>query len=238
MKVAAYSGTRNLYKGMVAAYKSLLMHSDVDQIYLLIEDDEFPYELPDCVTTVNVSNQREFWMSGPNSVSKFTYMALVRSTYAKMFPWLDKILSLDVDTIVEQDVSELWDIGLEGYYFSASKEYTKSNDKKIYTNIGVCLYNLKELRDGKVDEVIYELNSNRYPYLEQDVFNYLCQGKILLMDSMYNATVFTDRCDSTKIIHYAGYSDWQHYEPVRRYGRYPLEEVMKQHKKMCHGDDV
>ena len=46
LRVAAYCGTRNLYKDMVPAVKSLLVNSNVDKIYLLIEDDQFPYKLP------------------------------------------------------------------------------------------------------------------------------------------------------------------------------------------------
>lgn len=227
MKVAAYSGTRNLYTGMISAYKSLLMNSDVDLIYLLIEDDEFPSELPDCVKTVNASGQKKHWDDTPNATSKFTYMALARATYMEMFPWLDKILSLDVDTIVEQDISDLWDLDLTGYYFSATPEVARTNEKSIYTNIGVCLYNLKELRDGKADEVIAALETNRFRYLEQDAFNYACQGKILPMDNSYNVTVFTGACKNPKIMHFAGYTDWDHDWRVRKYRNIPLDEVMK-----------
>ena len=35
MKVAVYTGTRNLYSDMLPALNSLLVHSDVDKIYLL-----------------------------------------------------------------------------------------------------------------------------------------------------------------------------------------------------------
>lgn len=45
-RAAAYCGTRNLYQDMIPAIKSLLLNSNVDKIYLLIEDDEFPYPLP------------------------------------------------------------------------------------------------------------------------------------------------------------------------------------------------
>jgi len=46
MRAAVYCGTRNLYKNMVIAAKSLLIHSNVEKIYFLIEDDIFPYEVP------------------------------------------------------------------------------------------------------------------------------------------------------------------------------------------------
>ena len=56
MRTAVYTGTRNLYPFMVAAAKSLLIHSNVEKIYFLIEDDVFPYELPSEIVTINVSN--------------------------------------------------------------------------------------------------------------------------------------------------------------------------------------
>ena len=56
MKAAVYGGTRNVYRNMLAPMKSLLMNSDVDKIYFLIEDDEFPYPLPKEVECINVSN--------------------------------------------------------------------------------------------------------------------------------------------------------------------------------------
>lgn len=43
MKTAVYTGTKNLYPHMIPAIKSLLFNSDVDIIYLLIEDDVFPF---------------------------------------------------------------------------------------------------------------------------------------------------------------------------------------------------
>jgi hypothetical protein len=42
---------------MIPSMKSLLIHSDVEKIYFLIEDDEFPYELPPEVECINVKNQ-------------------------------------------------------------------------------------------------------------------------------------------------------------------------------------
>ena len=56
MRAAVYNGTRNLYENMLAAAKSLLVHSNVEKIYFLIEDDIFPYDLPPEIECINVSN--------------------------------------------------------------------------------------------------------------------------------------------------------------------------------------
>ena len=40
--------------------------------------------------------------------SSFTYLAMMRAALAKLFPDIDRILSLDVDTIIDQNISDLW----------------------------------------------------------------------------------------------------------------------------------
>lgn len=236
MKVAAYTGTRNLYDDMIPAFTSLLINSDVDKVYLLIEDDEFPIKLPDKVESINVKNQTYFRADGPNMKSKFTYMAMMRATFALMFPQYDKILSLDVDTIVDKDISELWDIDLGDYYFAAVPEPDRCAGGKyyfspVYTNIGVALYNLEKLRsDNLLQNVIMNLNHKYYQFLEQDAFNEFCQGHIIKLPNMYNCTnyceyPFTDWCDDPKIIHYAGIRNWSKLPYIEKY-RQRLNEVM------------
>ena len=56
MRAAVYSGTRNIYKRMLTSAKSLLIHSNVEKIYFLIEDDDFPYQLPTEIECINISN--------------------------------------------------------------------------------------------------------------------------------------------------------------------------------------
>ena len=105
MRTAVYTGTRNLYPYMISAAKSLLIHSNVEQIYFLIEDDVFPYDLPPKTHTINVSNQQYFKKDGPNFKSEFTYMALIRVALTKILQE-DIVLSLDVDTIVNENISD------------------------------------------------------------------------------------------------------------------------------------
>ena len=234
-KVAVYTGTKNLYRMMVPAVKSLLTNSDVDDIYLYIEDDVFPkeYGMPEeIVHVVNCKDQKYFKPDGPNMKSKFTYMALMRAAMAKEFENLDRILALDVDTIVVDDISKLWDLPLgDKYYLAASEEPGATEIKDIpYYNIGVCLYNLEKLRDGKCDEVIEALNTKEYKYMEQDAFSELCQGAIYDMPSMYNSCDFTKPCSKPKIAHFAGYKKWDGRTIVEQYMKSPWKEVMKYRK--------
>ena len=209
MKAAVYCGTRNLYEDMIPAVKSLLCNSDVDRIYLLIEDDVFPYELPDCVTCINVSEQTYFRRDGPNFQNGWTYMVLMRAALHRVFPELDTILSLDVDTIVAKDISDLWDLDLSDCYLAGVREPHKSINR-LYVNAGVILLNLKKLREtGKGDELIDSLNSKHYAFNEQDCINALCQGGILQIPGDYNSSNWTEPTTTPKIVHFAAIKNYQ-----------------------------
>ena len=232
MKVAAYCGTRNLYPHMEVAVKSLLCNSDVDKVYILAEDDKLPYKLPEEVEVLNVSNQEYFLPESPNMTSKFSYMALMRAALPLVFPEHDKILSLDVDTIVKKDISMLWDIPLDGYYFAACHEKHRSYDDYLYCNHGVVLFNLYALRyAGKAEEVINVLNRCRFRWVDQDVLNYLCQGRIKDLSSEYNVNDWTERPNVVRILHYAGIKEWFNQPVYLEYKNMPWDEVLAWRKE-------
>ena len=208
MKHAVYTGSRNLYADMVTCCKALLRNSDVDRIWLLVEDDEFPYELPPEITAIDVSGQTFFDPDGPNMGSRYTYLAMMRAALCHVLPGVDKVLSMDCDTIAVRDVSSVWDTPMDGCYFAAARERHRCYEGLLYTNTGVALYDLDYLRQGKADEVIDCLNRRRYTWVEQDVFNYLCQGRIALMDGNYNANDWTEHPDP-RLLHFAGHADWR-----------------------------
>lgn len=235
MKAAVYSGTRNLYKSMVAAAKSLLIHSDVEKIYFLIEDDQFPYELPSEIECINVSNQTFFNKNGPNYKTSWTYMALMKAAYSKIFPQLDTILSLDVDTIINENISDLWNIDISKYYIAAVKEPQKSYGDFIYINIGVALFNLKKIRnDKKDDEIIHLLNSIKLNYPEQDCINILCQNYIYPLSPNYNITNYTIGATHKKIIHYAAVKNWQDLPLFQKY----YQTEIQRNKKDIYNLDI
>lgn len=220
-KVAVYCGTQNLYEDMIVAAKSLLANTKMDCIYFIIEDDAFPYELPDsCIKCINVKNYNFFKKDGPNYKSKWTYMVLMRAALTKILPDEDLVLSLDVDTIVDHDISELWRLPMENYYIAAARETYKSTGSRLYINMGVALLNLKKWRKDKLDdEIVYCLNNFHYAANEQDCINDKCQGSILELAPKYNFCDFTDSKIVTipYITHYAGVTDWNTSDLVIKY---------------------
>ena len=179
MKAAVYFGSREIYYDMVASYKSLLVNSDVDKIYLLIEDNEFPFELHPAVETINISKlvPTLFNPESPNYGSNWTYIGLIRSALTKVFPQLDRILSIDCDTVVLNDISELWDIDLDDYYVAGVKEPVLSQQHGyLYINAGVTMWNLKKLREDCMDDqMIYSLNVRMFSMKSAKVTFWNCR---------------------------------------------------------------
>lgn len=233
MKAAVYTATRNLYKHMLPAIKSLICNSDVEHIYLIIEDEKFPYEVPDICEVIDLSGQNFFDHNGPNMNSRYTYMAMIRAALSKILPVsLDRVLSLDVDTIVDRDISDLWDLPIDDCYFAAAHEWHETTNKFIYTNVGVCLFNLTKLRDGKADEIIHILNTRRYEWLEQDVMNMLCQGYIYDMPAEYNDEYFTETVTEPKIIHHIGNNDrLPGFPDVQKYAAMSFEDALNKRRQ-------
>lgn len=225
MRYVVYNGSREIYANMVSAAKSLLAHTKVDKVFFLVEDDVFPFPLPPVIETRNVSRLiREYFKpGGPNYSSRWTPLGLARWMLTKVFPDLDQILAIDADTIVMQDVKELFDLPMDGYYFAGAKEPVLTQNRGyLYINAGVMLCNLRKLREDKKDaEIISALNNRHFFFIGQDAMNELCRGNILAISSDYNACGFTEAANNKKILHFAGDREWVDGELATRYRDMP-----------------
>lgn len=234
MRHALYTGTRNIYEDMETCAKSLVANSAVDVVHFLIEDSEFPHELPPIVRCHDVSEQAFFPQGGPNMTSSFSYMALMRAALCHVLPDVDTVLSLDCDTICRRDVTAIWDLPIGQCYFAATPEWHRSKNGLQYCNAGVTLFNLKKLRDGKADECIDALNRRRFTWVDQDVMNYLCQGHICEMPTWYNSNHWTDKGvdKDPAIIHYAGKKrdDWINEPDSMFWRKVTWDEAMIRHE--------
>lgn len=233
IKAAAYSGTRNLYADMIPAVKSLLANSSVDRVHLLIEDDQFPYWLPDCVTVRNVSGQTYFPPDGANTNCPWTYMVLMKVALAQEFPEYDRILSLDVDTIVEKNIDGIWGTDLDGYYLAAVHDTGRPNDPEYY-NGGVMYLNLEQLRHDGMDKALIDaLNRRRYAFCEQEAISELCRGHIQRLPGDYNASAWTEPTLNPLIHHYAAVRNWSTEWRVKAWRDLPWADVLKRRE---HGN--
>ena len=199
---------------MVTAAKSLAANSSVEKIYFLIEDDKFPEALPPLIETINISGQQWFPQGGPNMTSQFTYMALCRACYGSILPEdLDKVLQLDVDTIVADNIDELWDIDMGAKWIIACEEKNNNYWKPWgmeYFNVGVAMFNLKEIRKCGIEkDIVKWLNTDQTRFVEQDAWNkFGAPRKFIRMDTRFNECYCNGFTDHPAIVHYAGFKDW------------------------------
>lgn len=255
---AVYSGSRNLYPHMVTAAKSLIANSPVGRVWFLIEDEEFPHELPDIISTIDVSGQEWFHPKSANIKTGFTYMSLLRVCYTKLIPSAERILQLDVDTVVVDDISELWRLNMGDAWLAAVREPPRyigegDNRRRIdykpwgedYFNIGVAVFNLRQIaKDGQDDWLIHVLNTEHMRWIDQDAWNKYHKRRYIDLPTRYNESMVTGYTDNPAIIHFAGYgnawidpSDQKHreiprLEHLRKYSEMEWAEAMERHEKI------
>lgn len=187
-----------------------------------------------------------------------TYFRLLMPELMKNY---QKVLYLDSDLILNADPAELYQTDVEEYLLAAAhdadtaglyngfepnKKAYMDNVLKIqnpfaYFQAGVILFNLEKFRKTyTTDEMLRFAASNKWELLDQDVLNYLAQGRYKAVDMAWN--VMTDwrgiripqiisrapkylydeymaAHNAPKIIHYAGPDKpWQ--QPHSDYAEY------------------
>ena len=173
-------------------------------------------------------------------ITKETYF---RYMIAEVLPNIDRVLYLDGDTIVNADISELFDTDLTTYYCAGVSDiYIESVGYKktlgidgLYINAGVILFNLDEMRKTNAAEKLFKLTAeNKYKYQDQDAINVAFAGKIKELDCIYNfkcdhQKAFSEKVHSAKIVHYVGPS-----KPWKKFTLNRLKRLYFKYKKLSH----
>jgi len=130
---------------------------------------------------------------------RYTEAASFRLLLPELLPEYEKIVYIDCDVIVRQDVEKLYretDLGDNwlGVVYEAAIEQQAERFRAIgcdparYFNSGFLLMNLAAMRKEKVTERLLE--ACRVPYLEfpdQDALNQVCLGHVLPLSPVYNS---------------------------------------------------
>lgn len=108
-----------------------------------------------------------------------------------------KVIYLDCDLIVLDDIADLFacqtgEAAISGinnfmnrnvYYYI--KDTLKLEPEK-YVNCGVLVINSKKYTEQKIKEKFLQLVKNNYRFLDQDIINIICYGKITLLPDKWN----------------------------------------------------
>ena len=207
-----YALTRNVYHKLLPSIRSLMATNPKAKVYILCEDDEFPFELPCDATIINVAEQEYFPPYGVNYNNQFTYINLLKVCYPQILK-CNKVIHLDIDTIINDTLEPLWKTDLKGKWFGAVPEYQGRYKPfgDLYYNMGVAVINLQRMRQDNIVEPMREyLNTVRQPWADQDAWNKyaIIQGKAVTVDTRYNENCMTGYTDNPAIVHYCSIGDW------------------------------
>lgn len=153
----------------------------------------------DCFTNIHIHNKH---------ISRAAFFRLNVCQYIPE----EKCIYLDSDTIVTEDLTELYDHDISEYYLAGCRDIwidmlsapelehrrqaTHIPDFRKYVNSGVLLFNLRKMRAEKIHEKLIEHAAFDYPYEDQDILNVCCYGHILRLPTKWNnftAAVGRDR---------------------------------------------
>lgn len=128
-----------------------------------------------------------------------TTAALLKFRLANLFPELDKILYLDGDVIVRDDLIALYGYELGNNYVAAVRDlpqvlYDKQQlgaeiSGRDYFNSGVMLLNLKKMRDEDAESRLIETKKSYadQSLMDQNILNIVFNGAVLQLPFVYNA---------------------------------------------------
>lgn len=208
-----YALTRNVYEWLLPSIKSLAEYNPKARVFILCEDDSLPLDLPVDVEIINVSEQEFVPDIGANRSKAFGgYINHLKVCYSSLLP-VNKVIHLDIDTIVCDSLDGLWKTDVSGKWFAAVPEsqkwYKPFGDR--YYNMGVALFNLAQLRKDNVrDDMIKYLMTTNQPFADQNAWNKFGteQSKISRLDLRYNESRVTGTTDNPAVVHFCSYPDW------------------------------
>ena len=174
----------------------------------------------------------------------FKYTMYFRLFLDKILPKnIEKILYLDPDIIVNDDIENLYKIYLENFYLGAIEEDFENNNKKRlkienknYYNSGVLLINLKLWRENdisnKILHFIKNLDFEKILYPDQDIINLFFKDyEIKKLDPKWNIhaeylILNNYYVEDFKIMHFSGSNKPWNYSCLHPYKNYYFKYLL------------
>lgn len=188
------------------------------------------------VTKVDVTEiyEKEF-LNCANEKAYCTPYTLLR-LFADLIPNMpDKLLYLDIDMMIGNDISELYNKDIENYEYAAVREkYGSKIIRPDYINAGMLLLNMKKIKETKLLEKARELiKTKKMLFADQDAI-FRSTTKKLLLPRKYNEQSSFKRKD-TVVCHFCKRLLLFPYPRIENYKQWNVEEVHSVLK--CHNFD-
>lgn len=199
----------------------VILHKDISEENIVTLKSEFTRDFC-CLNFIDMNpiiKGEKFYVGSRLSVE----------TYFRLFlPWIltdkSKVIYLDCDMIVNRDISELWNVNLNGYLLAATRDcgiigfcYNNNFDRREYTErilkisnmdnylqAGVLVMNLDAFREKfTLDQIRNIIINNKYRHHDQDILNIICDGQVLFLDQRWDFIIENKKLKMVKSIRMA-----------------------------------
>ncbi|WP_152398618.1 glycosyltransferase family 8 protein [Paenibacillus cellulositrophicus] len=165
-------------------------------------------------------------LSGTGSIDRWTWGSLYRLLLPAVVP-AERVIYLDCDVMVNMDITELWEIDLNGGYLGAIHDQgihgiaevvaVQGLNPETYFNSGVLVFDLNAIRQHVTwfEEILNFFRAFPGTSMpDQDCLNHVFGGNCLLLDQRFNWFYVpgAEMDLQQKIVHFAG--DMKCWDPL------------------------
>lgn len=220
-----FCGNKKVFDGLIIAMLSILKHTkeplhlfiltadlhEINEDFVPLGEEErikLARILKDAnekneITLVDITdNYKREMLVGANMDTNYTPYIFLRLFADEIKEIPDKVLYLDADIVVYDDLKDLYNIDISDYDFAASKDYFgRWFIDYRYLNSGVLLMNLKRMRkDGTLAKCRKMCVEQKMLLPDQTALNLMCRKKLYL-PRKYNEQ--KERKEDTVIRHFS-----------------------------------
>lgn len=242
-----YASNNKFISIMLTSIVSLLENTE-QKISLYIIDDDiseknkniikkkvYEYKYVQNLIFIDASNCINRMRGKIRTSNEWPMVAFVRLYLTELLPNdIEKILYMDCDTIICDDICDLWNEDITEYNVAGVLDCMDDNYKEkiglgighLYINSGVLLFNLNKLRDINIEKEFVDLVNKRgscFKYPDQDVINVVMRDSIKVLPMKYNVV---SQCLGFKYEEYVIYRNSSNYYTKKEYDESKSEHTI------------
>ncbi len=150
----------------------------------------------DCAVNVVRASLDKY--DGIKQMAHIPLACLLKFELAELIPEYDKVLYIDGDVIVRQDLWELYSIDIGNNYAAGVKDFAGIYNGKNDINAGILLFNTRRIREEKLLPVFVETRKKLGDKnsMDQTTFNMIFKDNVEYLEVKYNC--IPEKIDNAK----------------------------------------
>ena len=173
-----------------------ILHTELDQSHIQMLETLSTKNI--FVKTIRLDLDRMIGRSFLYTRAHYSKEMYYRILIPELLKKFDKVIYLDCDILLRDDISKLYDINIDDFVLAAvinpviqSKKYIEETlglDSEKYFNSGILVINNKKFNELNLKQKCIELikTKNNLKFPDQDILNIVCQNNVYYLDIKWN----------------------------------------------------